>query len=48
MIGIAFLLGIFVGMEIGRVIHWRDEYKRERAELDRRIRDYCKWNKSGG
>ena len=43
MIGIAFLLGIFIGMEIGRLIHQRDECKRVKAELDQRMRDYCNW-----
>jgi hypothetical protein len=41
MIGIAFLLGIFIGMEIGRAKHWLDECKRKQAELDQRMKNYC-------
>ena len=44
MIGIAFLLGIFIGMEIGKVVHRRDECKRKQAELDQRMEDYCDLN----
>ena len=44
MIGIAFLLGIFIGMEIGRLIHRRDELKRKQGELDQRMSDYCDLN----
>jgi hypothetical protein len=44
MIGIAFLLGIFIGMEIGRARRWMEQCKLEKAELDKRIKDYCNLN----